>query len=69
MALGIPRYFEVIREPMDLGTVERKLLGGEYATAHDFASDVRLIFANSVAFNSVDQTMPVYVSTVRDDKL
>ncbi|KAI0314993.1 Bromodomain-containing protein, partial [Amylostereum chailletii] len=63
IALNIPHYFQVIKSPMDLSTVEKKLtasnparpdtnpLAPRYLTAEDFISDVRLIFSNSVTFN------------------
>ncbi|KAJ2810582.1 hypothetical protein GGI24_006987, partial [Coemansia furcata] len=48
---GCPTYYDVIKQPMDLGTVKRKLEGGEYATAEQFEADVRLMLANCYAFN------------------
>lgn len=54
VALNIPTYFDVIRHPMDLSTVTKKLHAGSYANAKDFEKDVRLIAANCCKFNPVD---------------
>ena len=52
--LGIPDYFDVIKNPMDLSTARRKLETGQYAHADQFATDIRLIFANCYAYNAGD---------------
>lgn len=52
--LGIPDYFSIISEPMDLGTVMKKLNTGAYSNPCAFASDVRLTFNNAKTYNSAD---------------
>lgn len=49
--LNIPDYFNVIKHPMDLGTIKQKLDSGAYSTASDFAADVRLTFSNAMTYN------------------
>lgn len=49
--LNIPDYFNVIKHPMDLGTVKKKLLSGQYLDPLGFAADVRLTFANAMTYN------------------
>ncbi|KAJ4786594.1 Transcription factor GTE8 [Rhynchospora pubera] len=49
--LNIPDYFQVIKQPMDLGTVKEKLSSGSYTTPLGFASDVRLTFSNAMTYN------------------
>src|ERR1044072_6697205 len=51
---GIPDYFDIIKQPMDLGTVESKLDALQYTTVADFELDVRLIFSNCILYNGVD---------------
>jgi len=46
-----PTYFDVIKAPMDLSTVLRRLLDGHYATHEQWAADMTLVFANATAFN------------------
>lgn len=49
--LKIPDYFSIISEPMDLGTIKRKLEGNMYFSADEFAADVRLTFSNAMLYN------------------
>ncbi|RDL39237.1 uncharacterized protein BP5553_03577 [Venustampulla echinocandica] len=51
VALNIPNYFTIIKSPMDLSTVSKKLSQGAYGTAKDFEKDVKLIFANCYKYN------------------
>ncbi|XP_011073012.1 transcription factor GTE10 [Sesamum indicum] len=47
----IPDYFNVIKHPMDLGTVKKKLFSGQYSSPMGFAADVRLTFKNALTYN------------------
>lgn len=51
ITMSIPNYFHVIKHPMDISTIEKKLKGGEYQNAKGFESDMRLMFANCFKFN------------------
>ncbi|KAL3851438.1 hypothetical protein ACJIZ3_013320 [Penstemon smallii] len=48
---NIPGYFSIITDPMDLGTIKRKLEGNLYFSVQEFAADVRLTFSNAMVFN------------------
>jgi hypothetical protein len=48
---GCPTYFDVIKQPMDLGTVTEKLNTGKYLQLDEFAADVRLVWDNAMKFN------------------
>ncbi|KNC55779.1 uncharacterized protein AMSG_11210 [Thecamonas trahens ATCC 50062] len=50
-ALGIPDYFTVVKHPMDLGTIRRKLELNRYQTEAEFAADVRQVFHNCRSYN------------------
>lgn len=50
-ALQLHDYHQIIKYPMDLSTVKKKLEGGEYQDAQGFAADVRLIFSNCYKYN------------------
>ncbi|XP_069561194.1 bromodomain-containing protein 3-like [Brachyistius frenatus] len=50
-ALQLHDYHDIIKHPMDLGTVKKKLDGGEYQDAQGFAADVCLIFSNCYKYN------------------
>jgi len=49
--LGLPDYFDVIKKPMDLGTVQKKLDAGQYHSINEFNLDVRLTFDNALMYN------------------
>ncbi|XP_068562048.1 bromodomain-containing protein 3-like isoform X2 [Cebidichthys violaceus] len=50
-ALQLHDYHLIIKYPMDLSTVKKKMDGGEYQDAQGFAADVRLIFSNCYKYN------------------
>ena len=52
IALNIPDYFTIIKEPMDLGTIEKNLTNNAYKTHGEFASDVRKVWNNSFLYNA-----------------
>jgi histone acetyltransferase len=45
-------YYEVIKEPMDLSTMEVKLEADNYATPEDFIRDAKLMFDNCRKYNN-----------------
>jgi len=49
-----PSYFDVIKKPMDLGTMQKKLNDGLYATKEEFEADFKLIISNCKKFNDSD---------------
>lgn len=51
VALNIPTYFQIVKKPMDLGTIRTSLANNAYEKAKDFEEDVRLIFKNCYKFN------------------
>ena len=52
VALGIPDYYQIITEPMDLSTVERNLKNGVYTSTLHFGNDLRKIWSNSFRYNA-----------------
>ena len=52
--LNIPNYFLVIKYPMDLGTINKKLKNNYYLNQEEFAYDVRLTFSNAMIYNTVN---------------
>lgn len=53
VALGIPTYFDVIKNPMDLGTIKSKMDNNEIDSPAEFARLIRLTFENAILFNSL----------------
>jgi E1A/CREB-binding protein len=49
--LGLPDYFEVIKNPMDLGTVKKRLENGLYRSINEVEVDINLTFDNAMLYN------------------
>lgn len=84
VALNIPHYPSIIKNPMDFSTIDRKLSSSNptkpdsnsanprYNHADEFITDVRQIFANCVTFNGPDHpitAMGKRVETVFDKQI
>jgi histone acetyltransferase len=52
----VPDYYEVIKEPMDLSTMEIKLENDKYESMDDFIYDCKLIFNNCRQYNGENTT-------------
>ncbi|KAG5033737.1 hypothetical protein AAZX31_04G016300 [Glycine max] len=50
----LPDYLDIIKHPMDFGTVRKKLDGGLYTDLEHFEKDVFLICSNAMQYNSSD---------------
>ncbi|XP_026446128.1 bromodomain-containing protein 9-like [Papaver somniferum] len=50
----LPDYLEIVDEPMDFGTVRKKLSSGAYSCLEQFEKDVFLICSNAMQYNSSD---------------
>ncbi|GAB9469215.1 hypothetical protein Gpo141_00006499 [Globisporangium polare] len=48
---GLYDYLQVVKVPMDLGTIRNKLAKNEYKKAAEFARDVRLVWDNCKLYN------------------
>lgn len=44
-------YPEIVKEPMDLGTIKRRIERGHYETAAQCADDIRLVWRNCMEYN------------------
>ncbi|CAI5738677.1 unnamed protein product [Peronospora destructor] len=67
VALGIPDYFHVIKEPMDLGSIQNNLEAGFYDSPNDFADHIRLVFRNAMLYNAAHSQVYIYANKLMDD--
>jgi hypothetical protein len=51
---GLTDYPEIIKKPMDLGTIQGRLDQSKYPNADKFAADVRLVWRNAMTYNRPD---------------
>lgn len=61
IAHGIPNYFDIIKKPMDLGTIQTKIDHNEIDSPEEFARLVRLTFENAVTYNTLPDNL-VHIS-------
>lgn len=59
-------YYDVIKEPMDLGTMESKLENDKYESFDQFVYDARLIFNNCRSYNA--ETTTYYKNATKLEK-
>ncbi|KAK2093609.1 Transcription intermediary factor 1-alpha [Saguinus oedipus] len=53
--LTVPDYYKIIKNPMDLSTIKKRLKDySMYSKPEDFVADFRLIFQNCAQFNEPD---------------
>lgn len=57
--LGLHDYHDIIKHPMDLGTIKSRLAQNFYKSPREFADDVRLTFHNAMTYNPKGQDVHV----------
>ncbi|KAI7747033.1 hypothetical protein M8C21_020293, partial [Ambrosia artemisiifolia] len=69
--LGLHDYHDIIKRPMDLGTVNSRLAQNFYKSPMEFADDVRLTFRNAMTYNPKGQDIIKKNSSVsqHDDEI
>ncbi|XP_032533595.1 bromodomain-containing protein 2 isoform X3 [Chiroxiphia lanceolata] len=65
-ALGLHDYHEIIKHPMDLSTIKRKMENRDYHDAQEFAADVRLMFSNCYKYNPPDHDVVAMARKLQD---
>ena len=65
VALGLPTYPEIVQNPMDLETIEKKLKGSQYTSAADLVSDFDLMVQNAHTFNGPQHVVAVSGSNLQ----
>ncbi|KAL6561782.1 hypothetical protein OROMI_017383 [Orobanche minor] len=58
-AMGLVDYDDIIKHPMDLGTIKTRLSRNWYKSPRDFADDVRLVFRNAMTYNPKGQDVHI----------
>ena len=48
-----PTYYDVVKNPMDLETMEKKARKGHYKSLHSLRQDFELMCLNAMVFNKV----------------
>ena len=66
VALNIPSYPDIIKNPMDLKTMDTKLKNGDYHTVADYARDFDYVVGNAVIFNGSEHPVTQAAFHLRD---
>ncbi|MEE6525961.1 hypothetical protein FKM82_026294, partial [Ascaphus truei] len=64
--LGIPDYFEIVKTPMDLSTIKRKLDTGQYQEPWQYVEDIWLMFNNAWLYNRKTSRVYKYCSKLAE---
>ncbi|XP_076936446.1 transcription factor GTE4-like [Bidens hawaiensis] len=64
--LGLHDYHDIIKHPMDLGTIKSRLAQNFYKSAMEFAEDVRLTFRNAMTYNPRGQDVHVMAEVLSE---
>ncbi|KAG6616980.1 Transcription initiation factor TFIID [Phytophthora cinnamomi] len=65
--LGVPNYFDYIKNPMDLTRMKEKVERAEYSKIDQFTSDIKLMASNAKTFNRVGE--PVHQMAIEIEQL
>uniref|UniRef100_A0A8C5CDG8 histone acetyltransferase n=1 Tax=Gadus morhua TaxID=8049 RepID=A0A8C5CDG8_GADMO len=66
MQLGIPDYFDIVKTPIDLSTIKRKLDTGQYQEPWRYVEDVWLMFNNAWLYNRKTSRVYKYCSKLAE---
>jgi len=64
--LNIPDYFTVIKHPMDLSTIMKKIKENKYKGINEYISDVELMFNNCFIYNPPSNPVHAAGKALRD---
>jgi len=65
-ALKLVKYHDIVKEPMDLGTIYSRCVVGEYQFLSEVVQDVRLMISNAMKFNPAEHFVCSKASEVLD---
>lgn len=63
--LGLSDYLDIVKVPMDLGTVQKRLDQGSYRDFHNFILDVHLTFDNAMLYNPKNSDVFMLAKTLK----
>ena len=64
VVFGLPDYFEVVKNPMHLLLVKKKLENAVYTDMASFERDVKLVFENAILYNGEDSEVGQLANTM-----
>lgn len=58
--LGLPDYFKIIKRPMDMGTIKKRLENNYYWAAAECIEDTNLMFTNCYMYNKPGEVSSIW---------
>lgn len=65
--LGIPDYFQIIKNPMDFSTIKKKLSNNLYTNFKQFTEDIKLVFDNCYLYNGPNSSVGLACTLVKNE--
>ncbi|KAK2953498.1 hypothetical protein BLNAU_11498 [Blattamonas nauphoetae] len=65
--LNCPTYFDIVKNPQDLGSIKKGLETGKYQSAEDVVKDVQQVWENCRLFNSADHNLIPYCNRLEEE--
>jgi bromodomain-containing protein 3 len=65
-ALGLHDYHQIIKRPMDLGTIKSNMAKNLYSSPAGYASDIRLVFNNAMLYNPKTDAVHIMAKELLD---
>lgn len=65
MLQGLPIYYDVIKQPIALDTISKKLDAGKYISIDSLEQDLNLMLKNAMDFNEPGSTVYKDAETLR----
>ncbi|KAL2635148.1 hypothetical protein R1flu_006627 [Riccia fluitans] len=62
----VPDYYDVIKEPMDFGTMRKKINKGSYTSVEVFEDDIYLICSNAMRYNGPETIYYKQARSIRE---
>lgn len=66
VALNCPNYYDIIKQPVDLSTIQSKFDNHEYKSEKEFEHDMQLMFENCFNFNGTDHQIAPFCQTFKE---
>lgn len=63
---NVPDYFDVVKTPMDFGTIAQRLKNNKYSNMTSFISAICLVFDNAILYNGDDSTFGKHAVKLRE---
>lgn len=63
---NIDDYFDIIQEPMDFGTVKKKLTFNVYQNVQQYIYDMKLVFDNCIKYNGMENQIAKHAADIKN---